>query len=168
MRPLLLALPLLLLVLPYPLEAHLEVISPPPSTGAAGRQLLATNECVAKGLQGTCNGCGVSRGGAGPAGICLEHCDNRHGSCFYLPRPPPLTLVPAPTAWFELLPLVCATPGAVLLLQWRGWHRELQAHRHLHLQAHRQLLSNLGHSGAQVRAAAVGVGCGVGGLAGAQ
>ena len=71
MRPLL-ALPLLLLLLPDPLEAHLEVISLPLSTGAAGRQLLATNECVAKGLQGTCNGCVVSRGGAGPANTCAR------------------------------------------------------------------------------------------------
>ena len=60
-----LLLPLLLLLLPAPLAAHVEVIARPPGSGAGGRQLLATNECVAKGLQGTCNGCVVSGGGAG-------------------------------------------------------------------------------------------------------
>lgn len=126
---------LLALACPQPLEAGLvEVIQRGASESAhKGRQLLAPNECIQKGLEGTCNGCVVSwqRPSLGdPA--------------WHLPPACALCMrAAAVTLFVRQANALCA--AAVLLLHRRRRHRHLPAHRHLHLCAQGGKLADLGH-----------------------
>lgn len=104
-----------------------------PLAEQTGRSLLQSNECLSRGLQGTCNGCTVSHDHA----RCLRCC---------------LCRVTAAAAHRHRgsRSTACPLARAVLLLQRRCRHSHVPAQRHLHVCQEGGLLSNLGHRGAQV------------------